>query len=149
MRSSQPRRPRSKSRKQKKTKGKNCKGKKPKTKRVKTKKDEPVVSTNFYASNLELGSIPPYFIHQLGRSRWTIDVQAFQTITTDCHLKRPSTHQEIALIMLTMIRVLGYTLTMVFYYRQVRSHSRSVAPGFCDMARQLGYGFLTARSDTS
>ena len=66
--------------KTKKTKGRKCKGKKPKTKRVKTKKDEPGVSTNFYASNLELGSIPPYFIHQLGRSRWTIDVQAFQTI---------------------------------------------------------------------
>ena len=30
-------------------------------------------STNFYASNLELGSVPPFFIYQLGRSRWEID----------------------------------------------------------------------------
>src|ERR1035441_8496953 len=68
---------------------------------AKTKQPAPVVSTNFYASNLDLGAIPPYFIHQLGRSRWTIDVQAFQTITTDCHLKQPSAHQDCALIVLT------------------------------------------------
>ena len=132
-----------------KTKGGNSKRKKPKCKRVKTKKPDPIVSTNFYASNVELGAIPPYFIHQLGRSRWMIDAQAFQTITTDCHLKRPSAHQDCALIVLTMIRVVAYTLTMVFYYRQIRSHSRSVTPGFCDMARQLGYDFLTAYSDSS
>ena len=131
-----------------KTKCKNSKGKKPKGSRVKTKQPAPVVSTNFYASNVELGAIPPYFIHQLGRSRWTIDVQVFQTITTDCHLKRPSAHQDCALIVLTMIRVLAYTLTMVFYYRQVRSHCRGVPPGFCDMARQLAYCFLTLGSDT-
>ena len=132
-------------------KAKNNKGKnsKPKCKRVKTKKDDPIVSTNFYASNLDLGAIPPYFIHQLGRSRWTIDVQAFQTITTDCHLKQPSAHQDISLVVLTMIRVIAFTLAMVFYYRQIRSHSRSVAPGFCDMARQLTYSFIKAHSNTS
>lgn len=129
-------------------KGKNSKGDKPKRSRVKTKQPAPIVSTNFYASNVDLGAIPPYFIHQLGRSRWTIDAQAFQTITTDCHLKQPSAHQDCALIVLTMIRVLAYTLTMVFYYRQVRSHCRGVPPGFCDMARQLAYGFLTLGSDT-
>jgi hypothetical protein len=130
-------------------KGKNSKPKKSKCKRVKTKKDDPIVSTNFYASNVDLGAIPPYFIHQLGRSRWTIDVQAFQTITTDCHLKQPSAHQDNALVVLTMIRVLAFTLAMVFYYRQVRSHSRTAAPGFCDMARQIAYSFLDPRSDTS
>ena len=127
-----------------KTKG----SKKPKCSRVKTKQPAPIVSTNFYASNVDLGAIPPYFIHQLGRSRWTIDAQVFQTITTDCHLKRPSAHQDRALIVLTMIRVLAYTLTMVFYYRQVRSHCRGVPPGFCDMARQLAYCFLTLGSGT-
>ena len=127
----------------------NSKPKKPKCRRVKTRKSNPIVSTNFYASNMNLGAIPPNFIHQLGRSRWTIDVQAFQTITTDCYLKQPSAHQDIALVVLTMIRVIAFTLTMVFYYRQVRSHSRTVAPGFCDMARQLGYSILAARSDTS
>jgi len=132
-----------------KTEGTNSQGTKPKCARAKTKQPAPVVSTNFYASNVDLGAIPPYFIHQLGRSRWTIDVQAFQTITTDCHLKQPSAHQDCALIVLTMIRVLAYTLTMVFYYRQVRSHCRGVPPGFCDMARQLAYCFLTPCSDTS
>ena len=131
------------------TEGRNSEGEKPKYSRVKTKQPAPIVSTNFYASNVDLGAIPPYFIHQLGRSRWTIDTQAFQTITTDCHLKQPSAHQDCALIVLTMIRVLACTLTMVFYYRQVRSHCRGVPPGFCDMARQLAYGFLTGCSDTS
>ena len=46
-------------------------------------------STNFYASNLELGTIPPVFVHQLGRSRWVIDTEVFQTIATDGHLKNP------------------------------------------------------------
>jgi hypothetical protein len=132
-----------------KTNTKNSKGKKPKGARVKIKQPAPIVSTNFYASNVDLGAIPPFFIHQLGRSRWTIDAQVFQTITTDCHLKRPSAHQDCALIILTMIRVLAYTLTMVFYYRQVRSHCRGVPPGFCDMARQLAYSFLALCSDST
>jgi len=99
---------------------------------------------NFYATNVELGSVPPRFIHQLGRSRWMIDAEAFQTITTDSHLKQPSVHQGRgqALVVLTMIRILAYTLSMVFYHRQVRSHSRSAAIGFCDMARKLAYAFL-------
>ena len=32
-------------------------------------------STNYYATNLELGSIAPTFIHQLGRSRWRVDTR--------------------------------------------------------------------------
>jgi hypothetical protein len=77
-------------------------------------------STNLYASNLELGTIPPGFVHQLGRSRWVIDTEVFQTITTDGHLKKPSVHQGRgqALIVLTMIRVLAFTLTLVFFHRQ-------------------------------
>ncbi len=99
---------------------------------------------NFYATNVELGSIPPRFIHQLGRSRWTIDAEAFQTIATDTHLKHPSVHQgrSRAFLNLTMIRVLAYTLTMVFYHRQVRSHFRKASLGFCDLARKLAYLFL-------
>lgn len=117
--------------------------------KVKTKQPAPILSTNFYATNVDLGAIPPLFIHQLGRSRWTIDAQVFQTITTDCHLKQPSVHQSCALIVLTMIRVLAYTLTMVFYYRQVRSHCRTTPPSFCEMARQLAYRFLTVCFDSS
>ena len=65
-------------------------------------------------------ALPSLFIHQLGRSRRTIDAQAFSTITTDCHRKRLSVHQSCALPVRTMIRVLAYTLTMVLYHRQVR-----------------------------
>lgn len=108
-------------------------------------------STNFYVSNLELGSIPPLFIHQLGRSRWLIDSEVFQTMTTDGHLKRPSVHQDHgqALIALTMIRVLAYTLTQVFFHRQMRSHFRKSSFGFCDLARRLADQFLVlAQTDS-
>lgn len=103
-------------------------------------------STNFYASNLELGSVPPFFLHQLGRSRWRIDADVFQTITTDSSLKRPSLHQgyERALVVLTMIRVLAFTLTQVFYHRQVRSRLRKPRLGFRDLARRIAYEFLAA-----
>jgi hypothetical protein len=102
-------------------------------------------STNYYASNLDLGSIPPLFIHQLGRSRWHIDAQLFQTLTTEGHLKQPSLHQgyEKAFVVLTMIRVLAFTLALVFYYRQVRSHFRQPNFGFCDLARRLAEQFLS------
>ena len=97
-------------------------------------------STNFYASNLELGSVPPVFIHQLGRSRWIIDTTVFQTMTTDAHLKRPSVHQDRAkaLIVLTMIRVLAYTLTLAFFFRQVRSHFRNSSLGFLRPGAKAG-----------
>jgi hypothetical protein len=116
---------------------------------IKEKKPAPIVSTNFYATNVDLGAIPPQFIHQLGRSRWVIDAQAFQTITTDCHLKQPSVHRSPALVVLTMIRVLAYTLAMAFYFLQVRSHARTTPPSFCQMARQFGYAFLVLRFDSS
>jgi DDE family transposase len=109
-------------------------------------------STNFYASNLELGTIPPVFVYQLGRSRWVIDTEVFQTITTDGHLKKPSVHQGRgrALLVLTMIRVLAFTLTLVFFHRQVRSHLRSCGIGFCDLAQRLVYQFVvTAQPDSS
>jgi len=110
------------------------------------------VSTNFYASNLELGTLPPVFVHQLGRSRWIIDTEVFQTITTDGHLKKPSVHQGRgqALIVLTMIRVLAFTLTLVFFHRQIRSHFRSCSFGFCDLAQRLAYQFVvTPQPDSS
>ncbi len=75
----------------------------------------------------------------------------FQTITTDGHLKKASVHQQRAqaLVVLTMIRVLAYTLTLVFYHRQVRSHFRSTPFGFCELARRLAYQFLSDPPDTS
>jgi len=116
---------------------------------IREKQAAPLVSTNYYATNVELGMIAPLFIHQLGRSRWVIDAQAFQTITTTCHLKQPSVHQGGALVLLTMIRVLAYTLAMVFYCRQVCSHARATPPSFSGMARQFGYEFLALRYDSS
>jgi hypothetical protein len=103
-------------------------------------------------NNLELGAIPPVFVHQLGRSRWLIDTAVFQTITTDGHLKKPSVHQGRgqALLVLTMIRVLAFTLTLVFFHRQVRSHFRNCSFGFCDLAQRLAYQFLvTPQPDSS
>jgi len=119
----------------------------PKKKRTKEAVREE--STNYYASNLELGSIPPTFIHQLGRSRWRVDTEAFQTLTTQAHLKQPSVHQTCALVVLTQIRVLAYTLSLVFYHRQVVSHARQAPPRFSEMARLLAYLFLPPRMDSS
>jgi len=41
--------------------------------RIKTKMAATQQSTNFYATNFEVGSVSPLFIHQLSRSRWRID----------------------------------------------------------------------------
>jgi hypothetical protein len=106
-------------------------------------------STNFYATNLELGAIPPLFIHQLSRSRWRIDAEIFQTITTDCHLKHPAVHQSTALVVLTMIRLLAYTLSLVFYQRQICSHARSRCDTFREFAKRLAYWFVALGPDTS
>ena len=81
-----------------------------------------------------------------------MDTEVFQTITTDGHLKKPSVHQGRgqALIVLTMIRVLAFTLTLVFFPRQVRSHCRSCSIGFCDLAQRLAYQFIvTPQPDSS
>lgn len=115
------------------------------------KQTEQQESTHFYASNIELGAIPPRFIHQMGRSRWSIETPVFQTLTSEAHLKQPSVHQSHpqALLVLTMIRLLAYLLTQVFYHRQVRSHWGPRAPGFCTLARQLAYWFVVPGFDSS
>lgn len=118
-------------------------------KKKRTREEVREESTNYHATNLELGCIPPTFIHQLGRSRWRVDADAFQTLTTQAHLKRPSVHQTCALAVLTMIRVLAYTLSRVFYYRQVVTHARQTPPTFSETARLLGYLLLPLRMDSS
>ena len=105
-------------------------------------------STNFYATNFEIGAIPPLFIHQLSRSRWRIDAEVFQTITTDCHLKHPAVHQSTALVLLTMIRVLAYILSLIFYQRQICSHARGACPSFHEFAKRLAYGFIALSPNT-
>jgi hypothetical protein len=108
-----------------------------------------VESTNFYATNFELGAIPPTFIHQLSRSRWRIDTEVFQTMTTDCHLKHPAVHQSTALVILTMIRLLAYVLSSLFYHRQICSHARGTCEGFHEFAKRLAYGFVALWPNTS
>jgi hypothetical protein len=117
--------------------------------RTKTKTEVTQESTNFYATNFELGSISPLFIHQFSRSRWRIDTELFQTITTDCHLKHPAVHQTTALVVLTMIRFLAYTLSLVFYHRQVRSHARGPCETFHQLAKRLAYWFIATTANTS
>jgi hypothetical protein len=106
-------------------------------------------STNFYATNFELGSISPLFIHQFGGSRWRIDTEVFQTITTDCHLKHPAVHQTTALVVLTMIRFLADTLSLVFYHRQVVSHARGNGQTFHEFAKRIAYWFVAVSPNTS
>jgi hypothetical protein len=117
--------------------------------RTKSKTAVTQESTNFYATNFELGSISPLFIHQFSRSRWRIDTEVFQTITTDCHLKHPAVHQTTALVVLTMIRFLAYTLSLVFYQRQVRSHARGKCETFQAFAKRIAYGFAILTANTS
>jgi len=115
----------------------------------KGKSEVALESTNFYATNFELGAISPLFIHQLSRSRWRIDAEVFQTITTDCHLKHAAVHQSTALVMLTMIRVLAYALSLVFYQRQICSHARGSRLTFHQFAKRLAYWFLAPSDNTS
>jgi hypothetical protein len=118
-------------------------------KKQKTRQAVPQARTNFYATHLELGSISPRFLHELGRSRWRVDAEVFQTLTTQAHLKQPSVHQTGALVLLTLIRVLAYTLSLVFYHRQVVSHARQTPLTFSEMARLLAYLFLPPPLDSS
>jgi hypothetical protein len=115
----------------------------------KSKSEVAEESTNFYATNFELGAIPPLFIHQLSRSRWRIDAEIFQTITTDCHLKHPAVHQSTALVVLTMIRLLAYTLSLVFYQRQICSHACGRCDTFREFAKRLAYWFVALAPNTS
>jgi hypothetical protein len=117
--------------------------------RIKTKTPVTQESTNFYATNFELGSAAPWFIHQFGRSRWRIDTEVFQTITTGFHLKHPAVHQTTALVALTMIRFLAYTLSLVFYHRQVRSQPRGKCETFHECAKRIAYWFVAPAANTS
>ena len=117
--------------------------------RIKSKTAATQESTTFYATNFELGSVSPLFIHQFSRSRWRIDTEVFQTITTDCHLKHPAVHQTTALVVLTMIRFLAYTLSLVFYHRQVRSHARGKCETFHECAKRIASWFVAPAANTS
>jgi hypothetical protein len=117
--------------------------------RIKRRTATPQESTNFYATNFELGSVVPLFIHEFSRSRWRIDTEVFQTITTDCHLKHPAVHQTTALVVLTMIRFLAYTLSLVFYHRQVRSHARGKCETFHECAKRIAYWFVAPTANSS
>ena len=87
-------------------------------------------------------------LHQ-SAGRWRIDTEVFQTLTNDCHLKHPAVHQTTALVVLTMIRFLAYTLSLVFYQRQVRSHARRKCETFHEFAKRLAYWFVALSPNTS
>jgi hypothetical protein len=108
-------------------------------------------STNVYASNLGLLTASPEVIEMMGRSRWRIDTEVFQTLTTECQLKHPAVHQQHdqALVVLTMIRVLAYTLLLVFFHRQVLSHCRHRPPSLCHVAGQIIQEFARHFDDSS
>jgi hypothetical protein len=108
-------------------------------------------SLNVYASNLGLLMASPELIEALGRRRWRIDTEVFQTLTTQCALKRPSVHHNHAqaLVGLTMIRVLAYTLAQVFFHRQVLSRCRRGQPRFCQVAQQLAQEVTRHLDDSS
>jgi hypothetical protein len=117
-------------------------------KKQKTRQTVPQESTNYYAMNLEFGSIPRRFIYEQGLGRWRLDTEVFPTLSTQAHLKQPSVHQTYALVQLTMIRVLAYKLSLVFYHRQVVSHARQTPSSFSATAWLLAYLFLPPRLDT-
>src|SRR3981081_4886079 len=58
--------------------------------RTKSKTATSQQSTNFYATNFELGSISPLFIPQFGRNRLRIETEVFPHITPACHLTTPT-----------------------------------------------------------
>ena len=117
--------------------------------RTKSKTAVTQESTNFYATHFELASVSPLFIHQFSRSHWRIDTEVFQTITTDCYLKHPTVHQTTALVVLTTIRFLAYTLLLAFDQRQVRSHARAKCETFHEFAKRIASGFAILTADTS
>lgn len=107
--------------------------------------------TTLCASSLSPMVMPAEMLEDVARSRWRIDTEVFQTLTTQCALKRPSVHQgqEQAWVVLTMLRVLAYTLLLVFYHRQVLSHARRGRLSLVELARQLLHGVLREGADTS
>ena len=48
-----------------------------------------------------------------------------------------------------MIRFLAYTLSRVFYQRQVRSHARGKCETFHAFAKRIAYGFAILTANTS
>jgi hypothetical protein len=45
--------------------------------------------------------------------------------------------------------VLAYTLSSLFYHRQVRSHARGPCDGFHEFAKRLAYSFAALSPNTS
>jgi len=57
-----------------------------------------------------------------------MDAEVFQTLTVNYHLKHSSAHRQRALLVWTMMRLLAYTLSVLFYHRQVHSHPGQRTP---------------------
>jgi hypothetical protein len=64
----------------------------------------------------------------------------------EAHLQLPSVPQTWGLVTLTLLRILAYMLSLVFYHRQVVSHARQAPPMSSETARLLAYLFLPRAS---
>jgi hypothetical protein len=106
--------------------------------------------TNVFATNLPPWSVALEQVAAMGRSRWRIDTEVFQTLSQECGLKHLAVHQPRghALVMLTMIRVLAYTLLQVFYHRQVLSHAPRRRPTVLALAATLKAAVAAAGPDS-
>jgi len=105
---------------------------------------------NVFATNLAPGLVSLAQVAAWGRSRWRIDTEVFQTLSKECGLKHLAVHQQHgqALVVLTMIRVLAYTLMLVFYHRQVLSHARVRRLTFLALASHLKLSVGVAGPDS-
>lgn|GEM_PF-4229530 len=96
------------------------------------------IITHCWASQRELGSIPPLFLYQWACSRRQIDAQVFQPLTVDCHFGHAAAHQDPALVVWIMIRLPAYTPSLLSYCRQVLSRrGLNTPPNLRDFAQSL------------
>jgi hypothetical protein len=51
-------------------------------------------------------------------------------------------------VVLTMIRLLAYALSLVFYHRQIRSHARGRYQSSHKFAKRMAYWFVALSADT-
>ena len=57
--------------------------------------------------------------------------------------------QQFQILLLIRKLELAYTLTLAFFFRQVRSHFRNGSLGFCDLAQKLADWFVVLQTDSS
>jgi hypothetical protein len=103
-------------------------------------------SSKRFASNICAASVSAKkTVHQFSRSRWRIDTEVFQTIATSTTPRSIKPRPWWA----DHVRFLAYTLSLVFYHRQVRSHARGKCKTFHECAKSIAYWFVAPAANTS